>query len=82
MRRQLWMGIVHLAALGLSLAALVTFLLLLWFGPSRELVAQHFWVPNLLLVLAAGISYLTLSFEAGRIERGFKKARGESSSTT
>lgn len=80
MRRHLWQGIVHLAALGLSLAALVTFLLLLWFGPSRELVAQHFWVPNLLLVLAAGISYLTLSFEAGRIDRGFKKARGESSS--
>jgi hypothetical protein len=73
LRRYLWMGILHLAALGSSLSMLLVFLLLLLREPSRELVTQRFWALNLQLVLAAVISYLMLSWA----ERGIGGKRGE-----
>lgn len=81
MRRHLWQGIVHLAALGSSLVTLLTFLLLLLADPSKELAAQRFWALNLQLVLAAVISYSMLSVASGRIAKGFKGTHRESPST-
>lgn len=81
MRRHLWQGIVHLTALGSSLVTLLTFLVLLLAGPPKELAAQRFWALNLQLVLAAVISYLTLSLESGRIAKGFKGTHRESPGT-
>ncbi|MBN1812988.1 MAG: hypothetical protein JXA14_14225 [Anaerolineae bacterium] len=80
MRRHLWMGIVHLAALGSSLVTLFMFLLLLWIDPSKELVAQRFWTLNLQIVLAAMISYLALSLKYRRIVKRFKETHSESPS--
>jgi hypothetical protein len=81
MRRHLWQGIVHLAALGSSLVTLLMFLLLLRADPSKELVARRFWALNLQLVLAATISYLMLSVASGRIAKGFEGTHGELSTT-